>query len=397
MASEIPFFLSKVECPICKTINEFETVRMGAYVEEGRDSDFCPRQIKWRYPKYDGYNPLVFFVATCSNCFYSREFSNSYKEWKKDNNFRTYRLKAIKENHVDQLATADSIVKRIGEVLDVARYPNQSAILKLHLAAFDELLSEHPHKVELGRYYLRIGWVYRSLEGEENPQLSRMRGFTYELETKHDGINDAVRNSQERVNEFVEAVRSEFDADNITSELKAQIMPYQERFSGELESLADKFRALEEHLGQLGTLIDEFKTVGVGLGDINSEPTFAGYPSFTEFLLDLRRNWDGIVANEREALQKAVQYYKEAFHEGRGISPGNQQIQASYLIAELSRRIGDFETAREYFNSTIRHGQEFVYRNRHDKTQTALARKILELAIEQGKTNMEAMRTAQIS
>ena len=67
MTSDSPFFLTKVECPICRTINEFETVRLGAYVEGGRDTDFCPTEITWSQPKYQAYNPLLFFIACCSN------------------------------------------------------------------------------------------------------------------------------------------------------------------------------------------------------------------------------------------------------------------------------------------------------------------------------------------
>lgn len=67
MATESPFLLFRVECPICKQLNEFETIRVGAYAEEGRDTDFCPANVKWRFPRYQGYNPLVFFIATCTN------------------------------------------------------------------------------------------------------------------------------------------------------------------------------------------------------------------------------------------------------------------------------------------------------------------------------------------
>jgi len=122
MSNESPFFLTKVECPICKTLNEFETIKVGSYVENGRDTDFCPLEIRWRFQRYQAYHPLVYFTGTCSNCFYTREFTNSYKEWKNDNNYRTYRLKTIKARHLDQLATADSVIKRMGEAIDIARY-----------------------------------------------------------------------------------------------------------------------------------------------------------------------------------------------------------------------------------------------------------------------------------
>ena len=77
MQNDSPFLLSKVECPICKTLNEFEIIKVGAYAERGRDTDFCPLDIHWRFPPYQAYNPLVFFAATCSNCFYTRELNSS--------------------------------------------------------------------------------------------------------------------------------------------------------------------------------------------------------------------------------------------------------------------------------------------------------------------------------
>ena len=52
-----------------------------------------------------------------------------------------------------------------------------------------------------------------------------------------------------------------------------------------------------------------------------------------------------------------------------------------------------YDGAKQYFNSTIKTGQEFIYKNRDDKSRTALTRKILELAIEQGKLNMEALKS----
>ena len=115
--------------------------------------------------------------------------------------------------------------------------------------------------------------------------------------------------------------------------------------------------------------------------------------SFYEFLAAAKKNWEGVPLDEREALEHAVRYYKKAFEDGRSIGEGNQQLQASYLIAELSRRIGDHEQARDYFNTTIRTGQELVYRHKGDRSRTALARKLLELAIEQARTSMAEART----
>ncbi|MFQ6007545.1 MAG: DUF2225 domain-containing protein [Candidatus Zixiibacteriota bacterium] len=395
MAIDSPFFLTKVECPICKTVNEYETVRLGAYVENGRDTDFCPRDITWRFPRYQTYHPLVFFIATCSNCFYSREITSNFKDWKNDHNFRTYRLRNIKEKHLDQLATADSFVKKLGEAIDIARFPNESGILKLHLAIFDELLCEHHSQLDVARFYLRIAWIFRNLEQSENPRGAFLRGLLQEIDTKYHLTEDTQQALQNRIDEFAQSINMSFDTEDIAAELKSQVYPYRDKFAAILSVLNDSLLQVKQKLDDLGQLVGEYKSVNFSTDGSGTGAGFEGHRSFEEFLLDVKKSWRAVVTNEHEAMKKAADFYKRAFTEGRDIAPGNQQIQAAYLIAELSRRVGRYEEARQYFNATIRHGQEFIHKNRHDPTQTALARKILELAIEQGKTNMEAMKSLE--
>jgi uncharacterized protein (DUF2225 family) len=395
MSNESPFFLTKIECPICKTVNEFETVRVGAYYENGRDTDFCPREIKWRYPRFQGHNPLVYFTATCSNCYYTREFNNSFKEWKSDNNFRTYRLKTVKEKHLERLATADSLIRTMGEAIDITRHPNASAILKLSLAVYDEQLAERASNLDLGRFYLRVAWVFRDLEKGENPGVTFLKGLMLEVERQFGSLREAMSKGREELDAFARHLSSHFESDRLSAEIKSRILPFRERFESEINNLKQGFDDNDGKIAAFSSLMDEYQTAALGSEGNGEGMAFGQYRSFAEFLMTLKRSWDGIVTNEREAIEKAVHYYKEAFAGGRDISPGNQQIQASYLIAELSRRIGSYDDARQYFNSTIKHGQEYIYQNRKDPSRTALARKILELAIEQGRVNMAALKAAQ--
>lgn len=392
MPSESPFLNFKVECPICKTINEFETVRVGAYTESGRDTDFCPVEIKWRFPRYQGYNPLLFFTATCENCFYTREFSNKFKEWKNDTNFRTYRLKAIKEKHLEQLSIADSPVKLIGSALDTQRHPNETAILKLLLAIYDELLAERPHALDLGRFYLRMAWVFRGLGEGEDPGTMVLKGMMQEIDNKYAAITGTLAALREDIQSFGATVDSHFDSNQLSAEIKSQMLTYRDPYREKFDSLNQSTAEFEQRLQELRDNLNDYRSgllgaEGGGLG-------FGRYGSFEAFLLEVKRQADWVVLNEQEAIRNAVKYYKEAFANGRDISPGNQQIQASYLIAELSRRIGDFETAKQYFSSTIKTGQEFIYQHRNDKSRTVLARKIMELAIEQGRSNLASSKPA---
>lgn len=392
MPSESPFLNFKVECPICKTVNEFETVRVGAYVESGRDTDFCPVDIKWRFPRYQGYNPLLFFTATCSNCYYTREFSNKFKEWKSDTHFRTYRLKGIKEKHLEQLSIADSAVKQMGQRIDTARHPNESAILKMHLAIFDELLADRPAALELGRFYLRAGWIYRHLNEGEEPSTLVLQGMMHEIDNKFSAVSSTRESLSQDITEFRSTVESHFDSNQLSSEIKAQMLTFQAQYHAAFDNLHSRLTDFENELVAVRILLNDYRTSL--LGQEGNGVVFGSYPTFEAFMLEMKTKADWIVTNEPEALEKAVYYYREAFANGRDISPGNQQIQASYLIAELSRRTGDFETAKQYFASTIKAGQEFIYQNRNDQSRTVLARKIMELAIEQGRSNLAATKPA---
>jgi uncharacterized protein (DUF2225 family) len=391
--SESPFFLTKVECPICKTINEFETIKRGAYTETDRDTDFCPTGRKWRNPRYQAYNPLLYFAATCSNCFYTREFNNSFKEWKNDAYFKTYRLKLVKEQHLELLAKSESIIKAIGSELDPNRYPNETAILKLILAIIDESLNERAINLDLGRYYLRIGWLFREMERGGNPNLQVIKGHLIGVEHKFDKLKSMLEEIRFQVKEVEEAVASQFEDINISAEIKSILYPIRDKYSAELASLNELLSLVDGKAEALELVSHEHRQIALGTSSDDILPGFHNHHSFRDFLKTLANRRENIPLDETEALKFAVRHYKKAFEDGREIGDGNQKIQASYLIAELSRRVGDFDTAREYFNATIRTGQEFIYKNKGDQSRTALARKILELAIEQGKSNLATAQT----
>jgi tetratricopeptide (TPR) repeat protein len=186
------------------------------------------------------------------------------------------------------------------------------------------------------------------------------------------------------------------DIEQLPAQLRAQLLSYRDRFETELSALETPVRGMTDRVNALAQLVEECRSNVLG-GEQGGSTGFGKFNSFDSFLLELRKKWDGVVLNEREALEKAIYHYQEAFAGGRDIAPGNQQLQATYLIAELSRRAGRHEEARSYFTNTIKNGQEFIHANRNDQTRTALARKILELAIEQGKLNLAAVQKVSVA
>ncbi len=384
---ETAFFNTKVECPVCKKENSFETIRVGAYVESGRDTDFCPTDIKWRFPEYNSVNPLVFFVATCPNCLYSREFNDTFKKWQSDTTFKTYKLKRIKERHLEELAKDGSIIKRFGEMIDIEKRPNETAIAKLLLAIYDELLNDRPSNLDLGRMYIRLGWVFRGMNSASNGNCSfdsvGVNSVDAELKSWSEKLQAL---SEARKTLFAKIDTPSMDASDIENESVIQLRDFQERILAHESKLCELNLELGEALRKQDS---QSSASGANDGNIASD--------MFSTMASLKQQWDGVPLNEREALSMAAESYQRALEEGKEVSAGNQQVQVCYLIAEISRRIGKHEEARDFFNSVLKVGQEFVRRYQNDKSRTALARRILELAMEQSQINRDTMKEALTS
>jgi len=393
MAMESPFFLTKVECPVCKTINEFENIKVGAYIEEDHDTDFCPQGRQWRNPKYEVFNPLLFFMATCDNCFYTREFNQAFKDWKNDTAFRTYRQRSIQARHLEAVAVDGSVVKILGQARNAQTNPFGTAVTKFLLGIYDELLNEHPRKLDLGRFFLRIAWLYREYYGAVSRPADDVAHFAFDIEKAYAKLRQARDYFALNVNSISQLVDNSLGHQGSAAPLNSEFLTIQDGFKSHLRRISELQEQLNASMAGLAGAIENNMRQRIPTGSANTgSVAYGGFASFEEFLREVKVKWEYAPLNEQEALLFAVEFYKAALEDGHEIQPGNQEIQAMYLIAELSRRAGRNVEAKLYFNNTIKAGQQMIFENRGDQTRTALARKIVDLAVAQGKLNLEAAR-----
>jgi uncharacterized protein (DUF2225 family) len=205
-----PLFYSQLECPICKTVNEYENIKAGSYTETGRDTDFCPTGRVWQNPVYQKFDPLLFFTGTCKKCFYTREFNAEYKNWQKDSAFKTYRLKAIQEKHLAEFLKEKGIVKLLGSHLDHNRYPFESAVIKFLLAIYDEKLLDRPSKLDLGRYFLRIGWLFRANKDCLDSDSTGGAHFLTNLKNSANAASKLLPDCENRLKEISKTLQDDF-------------------------------------------------------------------------------------------------------------------------------------------------------------------------------------------
>jgi uncharacterized protein (DUF2225 family) len=380
MKSEVPVFMTKVECPVCKTVNEYETIKFGAYTEEGRDSDFCPAGRIWRNPKYQHINPLLYFMATCASCFYTRELNKNFKEWKSDSTFRSFRRKAIREKHLNQMANPNGLVEPLGTGLDPENAPNETAIVKLLLGILSEQLLDRPSALDLGRWYLRIAWLFREMAGESHGRIDAEQVQRVRLQT----MLTALRETFDRCRHQIEDIRSLVDQQPQVGPPAED--PYRTAMSNWRSNLEPILKSVDDLLTWRGDVTAQSAAPAAAL----SSGAFGGHHSFNAFLESIAGRNQVVPTNESEAISRSLQFYRQAYEESREISGGNQKIQVAYMIGELARRTGEIDQAREYLYAAMRTGQEFIHQHRNDAAKTALARKILEMAVEQTRKCTDA-------
>ena len=376
MSNEIPVFMTRVECPVCKTVNDFETIKVGAYTEHGRDTDFCPTERVWRNSKYQPINPLLYFMATCSSCYYTREFNKSFKEWKSDPAFRSYRQKAVREKHLNALAGPGAPFKLLGMAMDLQEAPNETAVVKLLLGIMDEKLLERPSYLDLGRWYLRIAWLFRELGGEAELAPSSEEVQRRRLHAMLRSLRETCGTCEQQIEEIRKLVEQQPAVGPSTEDpCRSAVTSWRTYLHPILASVDDLLTWRSEGVAP-SSLPDEAA---------RSSYSFGGYPSFEGFLNAVAERDPEVPRDEQQTISWSLLYYRRAYEETRDVSSGNQKIQVAYLIGELARRAGEIEEAWQYFNVAIRTGQEFIHEHRQDPAKTALAQRIMELARDQAR------------
>lgn len=372
------FNFYKTECPICGSLNEFKGVKPKAYVETGRDTDFCPVGRNWLDSKHQVKNPLLYFMATCKNCLFTHELNKEFIEWKNRLEFKSSTFGILKRKHLKELNQKNGIIKKMGKALKPSKDPFSSAIVKFLLGICDESLKPDPSSYNLARYYLRIGWIFReekqkekSFWLKENLTPQSLGETLKSLHLQHTDYLQKIQELKNLVNLELASCGSELK----NKEVKSQYNLIIDQMVGELTSLKN--------------FVDQLQSIY----QVNQDKPLPGAGNnllrFEDFLFSLKMDWAGVPLNEKEALELSVDNYKESLTQDLR---GNQKIKVSYLIGELSRRIGDLNSAKEYFDLTIDTGEDFIQENKEDHLKTALPHKILEMAHQQKEIILKERR-----
>ncbi|MGC5326335.1 DUF2225 domain-containing protein [Brevibacillus sp. SYSU BS000544] len=190
------FYDKHYECQFCSTPFTSKKVRRNSQSVLKRDSDFCT------YYKQQSANPVLYTVQVCPNCGYA--FTDQFLPV-----FSPLTKKRIHDNIFTKWTEKEfGLTRSIPE-----------AIACFKLAGFTAELKNEAHSVKAG-LYLRLAWLYRFLENEQEEQrFLRMAAKEYEESYIH---SDYVKGDKEmsearilyligelfrRIGEFDKAIR----------------------------------------------------------------------------------------------------------------------------------------------------------------------------------------------
>lgn len=380
---ESPIALSRVACPICRTVNEFETVRPGAYLEEGTDTDFRPLSRRWSNPRYQSVNPLLYFMATCSTCFYTREFNRVFRDPATVPEYPEDSQKTLRTKHLAMLADSGSVARRLGSSLWPDSFPIQTAISKLLLGILDEHLLERPSNSDLARWYLRIAWLFREAQPHNGHDLtSPSVQSRRDLDRAMEEINADLARLRGRVSEVMQFLQTHPQAAQRRPDDHNGPTQCRQGLQHAIEQIDAFGQTIAETAEALHTAPDQF--VGGTRG--SEREAFGDHASFAEFLRLLKLDSPLIPIDENEAMECALYHYKLAFAAHGGIESGNGAMLSAYLIGELSRRLANFDDAEQYLDMARLAAHATIADNLDDRPRTALARHISVLAEKQSRS-----------
>jgi uncharacterized protein (DUF2225 family) len=362
------FNVYRVECPVCRTANTFKGIKPKAYLETSRDTDFGPAVRDCQDPRHQVKNPLLYFMGTCKKCYFTHELNKEFIEWENGLEFRSRAFETSRTRHLQELKKKNGFIMSMGKNLRPSKDPFASSVIKFLLGIYDESLKPDPSSYNLGRYYLRVAWIFREERQKEKSAWIKENLTIQSLGEALESIQSQHADYLQKVQKLKGLVEFEF-----ASEAGSKNEDIRNRCNLLVDQIIRKLNSVKNATDELQSLHRENQHKPLAQSGNN-------LLGLEEFLFGLKMDWPWVPTNEKEALELSLENYKKSLTQGL---KGNQMIQIPYLIGELSRRIGDLDTAKEYFDLTIDVGKGFMEENREDELKTALVQKILEMAHQQ--------------
>jgi len=181
-----PFITKEVACPVCEKKSPQRRIKGHLFVEKSRDVDLRPTAIQRAKTGLEHIHPLVYYLWHCPHCRYTAwpgVFENPVKALP----LTIAKYRAVFLEPLGQEQAAGRVLERLALGLEAADLDFFLGV-KAHLLAIFQLLLIQSQtgvrdSLNLGRYYLRLSWLYRELaeRGDLKVDADQVRALVQEL------------------------------------------------------------------------------------------------------------------------------------------------------------------------------------------------------------------------
>jgi len=329
-----PIVKRKIICPICEKESYQYSIMPNQYIIEEKESDQHPIKIKWYNPDFQDIKPHYYVLFHCPYCMFT-DFEDNFTKPLTITNFQSLRSNYIKPN-----PTKTKVLQFFNSKISYEKM-NFTSALFAHLNAIYiyELEEREQYKdvKKLARLYLRTAWLFR--EEESNKIISNDDELLKELQNNIDNLNSGLNDLNRRLNPLVDNIKRRvielgIKYDDPNNPYLSQVNEFN-NLSEQLQKIISKIRLLTKKDKELIQKTTQNQTEENYLDDIAK----------------LSDCWPTIPMNERDCLNKAIEYYERQYQKVNSNDSLNQQIGIMNILTELCLRVNNYKKAFEYLSS----------------------------------------------
>ena len=158
-----PFVEVKVKCPVCEKVSPQYYVKSKLYQPVEIEKDHHVVKYNWNNEKFSDIKPENFYIWHCPHCHFADE--NEVFRGKIDRIWKG-KLELISHKILKASKDPEGFLVRIGKEVDYTELPisNDTAILTHVIACYIQegfLSTNNRLPGKLGKFYLRLAWLYR--------------------------------------------------------------------------------------------------------------------------------------------------------------------------------------------------------------------------------------------
>jgi len=159
--TKYPFYLKKVECPVCHNLTEHFIFKSKICIPHKIDSDNYVVEYQWIDKTYKECRPSFYAIWACTTCGYA-DFPEYFEKYLESPSYEFTKLRDI---ILKETADREGVLfKLLSQVkLDVPELEFETAMNMHQLALYchDYLFENNEDYEKLGRLYLRTSWLFR--------------------------------------------------------------------------------------------------------------------------------------------------------------------------------------------------------------------------------------------